>query len=143
MAIWCISSSPLMMGNDLRNVSAASRAILLNARAIAVSQDPLGQMGIRITGDTPQQVWAKNLTASHGATFKAAVGLYNKMGTGRSNFSDIEFEFADIPGFPKGMESKKVMTVDIWTGKSATVTTGKYIAKSVALHGTAFITFEV
>ena len=130
------------MGNDLRNVSAASRAILLNARAIAVSQDPLGQMGIRITGDTPQQVWAKNLTASHGATFKAAVALYNKMGAGRSNSSDIEFEFADIPGFPKGMDSK-VTTLNIWTGKSTTVTTGKYTAKSVALHGTAFITIEI
>ena len=42
MAIWCISASPLIMGNDLRNISEASKAILLNADAIAVSQDPLG-----------------------------------------------------------------------------------------------------
>ena len=33
------------MGNDMRNVSAASKSILMNKDAIAVSQDPLGQMG--------------------------------------------------------------------------------------------------
>lgn len=47
-AIWCLSASPLIMGNDLRNVSAASRKILLNKEAIAISQDLLGKMGYRI-----------------------------------------------------------------------------------------------
>ena len=39
------------MGNDMRNVSQDSQAILKNKDAIAVSQDPLGQMGIRLTGE--------------------------------------------------------------------------------------------
>ncbi len=30
MAIWCIIASPLIMGNDMRNVSDASKAILVN-----------------------------------------------------------------------------------------------------------------
>lgn len=33
---------PSTVGNDLRNVSSASKAILLNKDAIAISQDPLG-----------------------------------------------------------------------------------------------------
>jgi hypothetical protein len=78
MAIWCISSTPLIMGNDMRNVSDASKAILFNKNALAVSQDPKGHMGIRITGDLPTQVWAKTLTPGAGHSFKAAVGLYNK-----------------------------------------------------------------
>ena len=61
MAIWAISASPLIMGNDMRNVSAASKAILMNKDAIAVSQDPRGQMGIRLTGDIPEQIWAREL----------------------------------------------------------------------------------
>jgi len=73
MAIWSISASPLIMGNDMRNVSAASKAIIKNADAIKVSQDPLGQMGIRITADLPQQVWAREL-----ANGDVAVALYNK-----------------------------------------------------------------
>eukprot|EP00658_Telonema_sp_P-2_P077663 TRINITY_DN7075_c0_g1_i8.p1 TRINITY_DN7075_c0_g1~~TRINITY_DN7075_c0_g1_i8.p1 ORF type:complete len:452 (+),score=149.24 TRINITY_DN7075_c0_g1_i8:113-1357(+) len=78
MAIWAISASPLIMGNDLRNVSATSRAILLNKDAIAVSQDPLGQMGRRIsnTSADPHQLWARNL-----ADGQVAVALYNKQGT--------------------------------------------------------------
>eukprot|EP00656_Telonema_subtile_P015790 TRINITY_DN18304_c0_g1_i3.p2 TRINITY_DN18304_c0_g1~~TRINITY_DN18304_c0_g1_i3.p2 ORF type:complete len:350 (+),score=95.11 TRINITY_DN18304_c0_g1_i3:577-1626(+) len=74
MAIWSISASPLIMGNDLRNVSEASKAILLNPHAIAVSQDPLGQMGQRITASADAaQVWARNL-----ADGQVAVALYNK-----------------------------------------------------------------
>ena len=62
------------MGNDLRNVSAASKAILLNADAIAVSQDPLGQMGKRLTKTAAAtQLWARHL-----ANGDVAVGLYNK-----------------------------------------------------------------
>ena len=56
MAIWSISASPLIMGNDMRNVSAESLAILKNTDAIAVSQDPLGQMGIRLSNNTATQV---------------------------------------------------------------------------------------
>jgi len=37
MAIWAISASPMIMGNDMRNVSAASQKILKNKAAIAVS----------------------------------------------------------------------------------------------------------
>ena len=45
----------------MRNVTAESMDILKNKAAIAVSQDPLGQMGIRLTGDIPEQIWAREL----------------------------------------------------------------------------------
>ena len=57
----------------MRNVSAASKAILKNEDAIKVSQDPLGQMGIRLTPDIPQQIWSRVL-----ANGDVAVALYNK-----------------------------------------------------------------
>jgi hypothetical protein len=73
MAIWSISAAPLIMGNDLRNVSETSKAILLNQDAIDVNQDPLGQMGMRISrGDGSTEVWARNL---HNGD--VAVALYN------------------------------------------------------------------
>merc|ERR1719281_732505 len=53
MAIWSISASPLIMGNDLRKVSAESKAILMNSDAIAINQDAKGQMGIRLSDNTP------------------------------------------------------------------------------------------
>merc|ERR1712025_664624 len=61
------------MGNDMRNVSKASRAVLLNKHAIAVDQDPLGQMGQRIAVTDGTELWARNL-----ANGDIAVALYNK-----------------------------------------------------------------
>mmetsp|Transcript_9473 Transcript_9473/g.26458 ORF Transcript_9473/g.26458 Transcript_9473/m.26458 type:complete len:530 (-) Transcript_9473:73-1662(-) len=85
MAIWAISASPLIMGNDLRNVSAESAAILLNSDAIAVSQDALGAMGIRLPGYTATsstQVWARHLSNGD-----VAVGLYNKDGAAQPDIT--------------------------------------------------------
>lgn len=77
LAIWSIIASPLIMGNDMRNVSDASRAILTNTAAIAVNQDPLGQMGGRLdnSSSAPAQRWARVL-----ANGDVAVALYNKQG---------------------------------------------------------------
>jgi hypothetical protein len=77
MAIWSVIASPLIMGNDMRNVSAASKAILLNAAAIAVNQDALGQQGLRLDNSSaaPAQRWARTL-----ANGDVAVALYNKNG---------------------------------------------------------------
>jgi len=78
MAMWSILASPLIMGNDLRRVPAGSKSILLNEAAIAINQDGLGQMGLRLPGYTSksaQQVWARRLTNGD-----VAVALYNKLG---------------------------------------------------------------
>ena len=45
-AIWALSASPLIMGNDLRNVSASSKQILLNRRA----PSPLPEMCADLPG---------------------------------------------------------------------------------------------
>ena len=50
-----------------------SKQILLNRHAIAVGQDALGQMGIRLSGPDDTQVWARKL-----ANGDVAVALYNR-----------------------------------------------------------------
>jgi hypothetical protein len=79
MAIWSIVAAPLIMGNDPRNISAASKAILTNADAIAVNQDALGQQGLRLdnSSSAPAQRWYRVL-----ANGDVAVALYNKLGSG-------------------------------------------------------------
>eukprot|EP00930_Biecheleria_cincta_P095308 TRINITY_DN87286_c0_g1_i1.p1 TRINITY_DN87286_c0_g1~~TRINITY_DN87286_c0_g1_i1.p1 ORF type:complete len:503 (-),score=63.71 TRINITY_DN87286_c0_g1_i1:211-1719(-) len=74
MAIWSIVAAPLIMGNDLRNVSKESMNILLNTDAIAISQDPLGKMGTRLkSADVTRQVWSRPLAGG-----SVAVVLYNR-----------------------------------------------------------------
>jgi len=82
MAIWSISASPLIMGNDLRKVPEDAKAILLNKDAINVHQDVLGSMGIRhpkYTSASGSQVWFRKL-----ANGDVAVALYNKDGSSPS-----------------------------------------------------------
>merc|ERR1712048_895984 len=105
MAIWCISASPLIMGNDLRKVSKESKAILLNQQAIAVSQDRLGKMGRRhssYTSESPVQVWSRPLAGGD-----VAVGLYNK---NSASSVDITLRFMDVN------ISGMVSVLDIWNG---------------------------
>ncbi len=49
MSLWCAVKSPLIIGCDLRNMSAASLAVLSNAEAIAINQDLLGVQATRRT----------------------------------------------------------------------------------------------
>jgi len=127
MAIWAISASPLIMGNDMRKVAQDSMEILLNEHAIAVNQDPLGQMGIRLSGNTSTQVWARKL-----ANGDVAVALLNRHET---KAADITFNFAmtgiDLEG--------SVGVFDIWAKKSVGTFATKYTVTDVPVHGTAFL----
>ena len=46
-SMWAILAAPLIAGNDLRSMSAATKATLTNAEVIAVDQDPMGAQGRR------------------------------------------------------------------------------------------------
>ncbi len=59
-ALWCIMSSPLMLGNDPRNMTKDEKAILLNKDAIAVNQDPTEQ-GCKIKRADNIEIWTKHL----------------------------------------------------------------------------------
>lgn len=62
MAIWSVLAQPLLVSADFRNMSDASAAVLLNAAAIAIDQDALGQMGSRLeAAAAPLQRWWRRL----------------------------------------------------------------------------------
>jgi len=44
-SLWAIMAAPLIAGNDIRSMSAATKNVLTNADVIAVDQDPLGAQG--------------------------------------------------------------------------------------------------
>ena len=48
MAMWAMFSAPLIMSNDLRDISKEARDLLLNKYIISVDQDPLGAMASRV-----------------------------------------------------------------------------------------------
>jgi len=126
MAIWSINAAPLIMGNDLRTVSNSSRAILLNPEAIAVDQDEMVMMGLRLYTDAQQEVWARNLTDG-----SMAVALFNK---GAAAPLDITMNFSVL-----GWASNDVADVrDIWAREDVGSFTGSFTGHSIPVHGTGF-----
>ena len=59
-SLWCIMSSPLMLGNDPRSMTDFEKELILNEEMIAVNQDPTEQGKLVKSADNTQ-VWVKNL----------------------------------------------------------------------------------
>jgi alpha-galactosidase len=60
-SLWCMLAAPLMAGNDLRNMSAQTTAILTNKDVIALDQDTLGVEAFRFHASHGMEVWVKPL----------------------------------------------------------------------------------
>jgi len=60
-SLWAMLAAPLMAGNDLREMSDSTRAILTAPEVVAVDQDPLGKQGTRVRRIVNTDVWAREL----------------------------------------------------------------------------------
>jgi len=87
-SLWCVMASPLMAGNDLRNMSEDTRKILTAKEVIAINQDPFGQQGRRVlTTQNGIEVWKKDLRPHdpEGAGLQnLAVAFFNRSETPQS-----------------------------------------------------------
>lgn len=59
-ALWCVMSAPLMLGNDVRNMTVEEKEILLNRECIEIDQDPTEQ-GIKVLDNDNIQIWHKKM----------------------------------------------------------------------------------
>lgn len=66
-AMWAMLAAPLIAGNDVRSMSASTRAILTNKEVIAIDQDPLGISGFAYKRDKDLEVWFRPLAGGHWA----------------------------------------------------------------------------
>jgi alpha-galactosidase len=60
-SMWCMLASPLIAGNDIRNMSEETKNILTNKEAIAINQDPLGIQGFKYYSSDELELWFKPL----------------------------------------------------------------------------------
>ncbi|CAF3982911.1 unnamed protein product [Adineta steineri] len=59
-SLWSITKAPLIIGCDIRNLSATSLSILSNSEVIAVNQDPLGIQGKKVAFASSQSLNASS-----------------------------------------------------------------------------------
>lgn len=119
MSLWVLVAAPLLAGNDIRNMSEATKAILLNKEVIAVDQDPLGKQASPVkNGDT--ETWVKPL--ADGSVAVGVVNLGDSATQATVNASDLH-----LPGAVKNAR-------DLWKHQDVQFTDGKYTAE-VPSHG--------
>ena len=124
-SLWALMAAPLIAGNDVANMSAATREILLNHDVIAVNQDALGQQGHRVARDGTKEVWVKQM-ADGGRTLL----LWNR---GEAP-ARIAADWTTL-GFPRTL---KLRGRDLWTHKDLGALAGRYEAE-VAPHGVVVV----
>ncbi len=75
MSLWSMLAAPLLAGNDLRDMTPAIKAILLNREAIAVDQDKEGKQGHRAWSSGDREIWVRDLAGGG-----KAVAVFNRGG---------------------------------------------------------------
>jgi alpha-galactosidase len=60
-SMWAMLAAPLIAGNDLRAMTAATREVLTNKEVIAVNQDALGIQGFKYEVKDSVETWVKPL----------------------------------------------------------------------------------
>jgi hypothetical protein len=94
-AVWCMMSSPLLIGCDLTNLKPETWNLLTDSQLIAINQDPLGLQAYVVKHDVRQgtYVLVKDLQQRQGLT--RIVALYNPTDTAKTvqvGFADLELD---------------------------------------------------
>lgn len=126
MSMWSMMAAPLIAGNDIRNMSQATKDILLNTEVIAIDQDPAGIQGTKVKSQNGLDVWSRTLGNKEDNT--KAVALLNR----NSSAANITVNWSDI-----GL-SGSVTVRDLWAKSNKGSFTGSYTA-SVPAHGTVLL----
>ncbi len=112
--LWCMMAAPLILGNDIRDMSDATKAILMNKDVIAVDQDPLGIQGWRFYSTDGIEYWFKPLIDG-----EWALCVFNRTTSTRKVnvvWSDlVTYDNISRRSFKPTREKYKVK--NLWTGK--------------------------
>ena len=121
--LWSMASAPLVLGNDVRNMSAEIKALLANRDVIAVDQDPLGKPASRVAQTGTTEIWSKRLLDGD-----AAVAFFNRSDVPAT----VETRWSDV-----GVKNVDAVR-DLWNAKEVQ---GSQVREQIRVvlpaHGTA------
>jgi hypothetical protein len=92
MSLWAVMAAPLIAGNDIANMSSATKAILMAPEIIAVDQDSLGKQGVLVSNSNNLEVISKTLKGTN----VRAVALFNR-GNSSANMT-VAWSQIGLPG---------------------------------------------
>lgn len=91
--MWCIQSSPLLIGCDMTAIPAKSLALLKNKELIAINQDPLALQAYVVKVKNGVYLYVKDIQILNGTT--RAVAIYNPTDNEQSfalNMNDVDLD---------------------------------------------------
>jgi alpha-galactosidase len=128
ITLWCLVSSPLLLGCDLEKLDDFTLGLLTNDEVLAVNQDSLGKEARCVSKEGDLRVYAKNL-----ADGSKVVGLFN-LGTNGTATLTVHWSDVELSGTIHAVR-------DLWRQKDL----GKFKAEfrmPVAAHGAELISVK-
>ena len=92
--MWCIMSSPLLIGCDLTSIQGNALSLMQNEELIALNQNTLGQQAYVVSKQKGCYILVKDIEEANGK--KRAVAVYNP--TEKAVMASINFEALDLAG---------------------------------------------
>lgn len=123
ISLWCLLSSPLLIGCDLTQLDEFTLNLLTNDEVLSVNQDPLGKQARRVSQDGELEVWAKEMEDG-----SLAVGLFNRS----ESENRITAKWSEL-----GISGKQIVR-DLWRQKNLGEFEGQFSA-SVGRHGVVLV----
>ena len=124
-SMWAIMHSPLLLGNDLSNMSKQTIEIITNEEIIALNQSEFVYQARRLADHGDMEMWAKPLVSTMSG--EVAVALLNRSGKD----DEITFTLESI-----GLEASKGYAMkDLWSKKTYLPATENKITMKVPTHG--------
>ena len=121
--MWCMMASPLILGNDLRAMSEATRNIIMNKEMIAIDQDTLCVQGLHYCDRDGLQFWFKPLAGGDWAF--TILNPTRRDIDFALNWQDFNLTDKAVSGLSTDFDTKVYKVYNLWTHKPEGKTTTK------------------
>lgn len=140
--MWCMMASPLILGNDVRNMSDETKAILTNRDLIAIDQDKLGVQGLRFLIREGLEYWFKPLSNGDWA-----MTIFNPTRQSLScslNWQEFNLTDEEVSKRSTAFDQNVYKIKNLWTGRMEGETTLKSkIERKVSVPAQDVITYRL
>ena len=109
-------ASPLILGNDLRSMSEATRRIIMNKEMIAVDQDTLGVQGLHYKDRDGLQFWFKPLAGGDWAF--TILNPTRQDITCEMNWQDFNLTDEQVSKLSTAFDTTVYKVYNLWTHKT-------------------------
>lgn len=113
--MWCMMASPLILGNDIRNMSDETKAIITNRDVISINQDPLGVQGLRFATEQGLEFWFKPLIDGDWAM--TILNPTTKSVTYNLDWQHFNFTDDEVSKRSTDFAIREYRVKNLWTGK--------------------------